>query len=71
VVPREMARRLVAHEPFLARKLDRPARRFTIQRTGEDRLGLPIVVWARGHVSVQARDVPKKANDVAAELRDQ
>lgn len=70
VVPRDMARRLVAHEPFLARKLDRPSREFTVQRTGEQRLSVPVVVWARGHVSVQARDAPKKANDMAAELRE-
>jgi hypothetical protein len=70
VVPREMARRLVAHEPFLARKLDRPAREFTMPKSGDERFGFPIVVWAKGHVSVQARDAPKKANDIARELRE-
>jgi len=70
VVPREMARRLVAHEPFLARKLDRPARQITIPKTGEERFGFPVVVWAKGHVSVQGRDAPKKANDIARELRE-
>lgn len=70
VVPREMAKRLVAHEPFLARKLDRPAREFTVLKTGDERFGFPIVVWAKGHVSVQGRDAPKKANDIARELRE-
>jgi hypothetical protein len=69
VVPREMARKLVAHEPLLARKLDRPAREFTT-RSGDERFGFPIVVWAKGHVSVQMRDAPKKANDIARELRE-
>lgn len=70
VVPREMAKRLVSHEPFLARKLDRASREFKVPRTGEMRLGFPIVVWAKGHVSVQLRDAPKKANDIGRELRE-
>jgi hypothetical protein len=69
VVPREMARKLVAHEPFLARKLDRPAREFTTSG-GDERFAFPVVVWAKGHVSVQTRDAPKKANDIARELRE-
>ncbi len=69
VVPREMARKLVAHEPLLARKLDRPSREFTTQ-SGDERFAFPVVVWAKGHVSVQMRDAPKKANDIARELRE-
>jgi hypothetical protein len=70
VVPREMAKRLLAHEPFLARKLDRPAREFTMSTSGDERFEFPVVVWAKGHVSVQSRDAPKKANDIARELRE-
>jgi hypothetical protein len=69
VVPREMAARLVAHQPFLARKLERPSREFTTV-DGEERFAFPVVVWAKGHVSVQTRDAPTKANELARELRE-
>ena len=56
VVTREKARRIVAHHPFLARKLERPAR---VGRLDDGRAftTLPIVVWAKGHLSVLSRDL--------------
>jgi hypothetical protein len=55
-VTRAQARKLVSHHPALARKLEEPAR---IARAdgGSKEFALPIVVWAKGHVSVQSRDV--------------
>jgi hypothetical protein len=55
-VTRAQARKLVSHHPALVRKLEEPAR---IARTeaGFEEIALPIVVWAKGHVSVQSRDV--------------
>lgn len=55
-VTRAQARKLVAHHPMLARKLDAPGRVFRMQDSREQ-MALPIVVWAKGHVSVQPRDV--------------
>jgi hypothetical protein len=45
VVPLHQAARLCAHHPFLASRLERLA---------EATHALPIVVWAAGHLSVQA-----------------
>lgn len=56
VVTREQATKLLVERPFLARKL---ARRGSPGKLadGRDILTIPIVVWAKGHVSVQTRDV--------------
>ena len=56
VVTREQATKLLADKPFLARKLARRARRGS-SPTGAEIIAIPIVVWAKGHVSVQTRDV--------------
>jgi hypothetical protein len=56
VVTREQAVRVVAHEPFLVRKLTRPSPPWKLP-DGKDAVTVPIVVWAKGHVSVHARDV--------------
>jgi hypothetical protein len=55
-VTREQALKVVAHEPFLARKLTRPTPPWKLP-DGRDAVSIPIVVWAKGHVSVHARDV--------------
>jgi hypothetical protein len=56
VVTRDKAKRVVAQHPFLARKLERPPRvgRLTTNRPFTT---LPIVVWAKGHISVLSRDL--------------
>jgi hypothetical protein len=56
VVTRDKARRVVAQHPFLARKLDRPPR-VTLLESGRTVTTLPIVVWAKGHISVQSREL--------------
>lgn len=56
VVTREQAMKLVAGKPFLERKLTRGATAGKL-RDGRDILAIPIVVWAKGHVSVQTREV--------------
>jgi hypothetical protein len=56
VVTRSKARRVVAQHPFLARKLDRQPR-INLLMDGRTVTTLPIVVWAKGHVSVQSRDL--------------
>ena len=56
IVTREQAHRLVADKPFLARKLARKASPGKLS-DGRDIISIPIVVWAKGHVSVQTRDV--------------
>jgi hypothetical protein len=56
VVTREQALKVVAHEPFLARKLGRPTPPWKLP-DGRNAVTLPIVVWAKGHLSVNARDV--------------
>jgi hypothetical protein len=56
VVTREQALKVVAHEPFLARKLTRATPPWKLP-DGRDAVSIPIVVWAKGHVSVHARDV--------------
>jgi hypothetical protein len=56
VMPRHKARRVVAHHPFLARKLDRPPR-ISVLKNGRTVTTLPIVVWAKGHISVQSREL--------------
>ena len=55
-VTREQARRLVVDKPFLERRLER---RSTAGRLsdGRDIVPIPIVVWAKGHVSVQTREI--------------
>jgi hypothetical protein len=56
VLARETARRLLVHHPFLDRKLIE-ATLVTPMEDGRKRYTLPVVVWAKGHVSVQTRDV--------------
>jgi hypothetical protein len=56
LVTREQALKVVAHEPFLARKVTRPRPAWTLQ-DGRDAVSIPIVVWAKGHLSVHSRDV--------------
>jgi hypothetical protein len=56
VVTREQALKVVAHEPFLARKLTRPTPPWKLP-DGREAVSIPIIVWAKGHVSVHARDV--------------
>jgi hypothetical protein len=56
VVTRDQALKVVAHEPFLARKLGRPTPPWKLP-DGRNAVTLPIVVWAKGHLSVNARDV--------------
>ena len=46
----------MADKPFLARKLARKASPGKLS-DGRDIIAIPIVVWAKGHVSVQTRDV--------------
>jgi hypothetical protein len=56
VVRREQAMKLLAEKPFLERKLTRPPSVDELE-DGREILAFPIVVWAKGHVSVQMRDV--------------
>lgn len=56
VVTREQAMKLVADKPFLARKLGRRGSPGKLS-DGRDIVSIPIVVWAKGHVSMQTRDV--------------
>jgi len=56
IVTREQALKVVAHEPFLARKLTRASPPWTLP-DGRDAVSIPIVVWAKGHLSVHSRDV--------------
>jgi hypothetical protein len=56
VVRREQAMKLVADKPFLERKLTREPSTDELD-DGREILAFPIVVWAKGHVSVQMRDV--------------
>jgi len=56
VVTREQAHKLVAGKPFLERKLTRPSNAGKMP-DGRDIFAIPIVVWAKGHVSVQTREV--------------
>jgi hypothetical protein len=55
-VTREQALKLVAEKPFLARKL---ARRGSPGKVpdGRDIVSIPVIVWAKGHVSMQTREV--------------
>ena len=55
-VTREQSRKLVAEKPFLARKLDRGSVSGKMP-DGRDILCIPIIVWAKGHVSIQTREV--------------
>jgi hypothetical protein len=55
-VTREQSRRLVEGKPMLARKLDRGAIAGATD-DGRDILSVPVVVWAKGHVSVQTREL--------------
>jgi hypothetical protein len=56
VVRRDQATKLVAEKPFLERKLTRGPSSDELD-DGREILSIPIVVWAKGHVSVQMRDV--------------
>lgn len=55
-VTREQSRRLVEGKPLLARKLDRAAVAGATD-DGRDILSIPVIVWAKGHVSVQTREL--------------
>jgi len=55
-VTREQSRRLVEGKPLLARKLDRAAIAGATD-DGRDILSIPVIVWAKGHVSVQTREL--------------
>ena len=56
VVRRDQAMKLVAEKPFLERKLTRAPSVDELD-DGREVLAFPIVVWAKGHVSVQVRDL--------------
>jgi hypothetical protein len=56
VVTREQASKLLTERPFLARKLARKGSPGVLP-DGREIIAIPIVVWAKGHVSVQTRDV--------------
>jgi hypothetical protein len=56
VVTREQATKLLADRPFLTRKLARRGSSGTVD-DGRAIITIPIVVWAKGHVSLQTRDV--------------
>jgi hypothetical protein len=56
IVTRQKAGKLLADKPFLARKLTRKGSPGKLS-DGRDIITIPIVVWAKGHVSVQTRDV--------------
>ncbi len=56
IVTRQQALKLVADKPFLARKLARKGSPGKLN-DGRDIITIPIVVWAKGHVSIQTRDV--------------
>jgi len=56
VVTREQAGKLLVERPFLARKLGRRGSPGKLP-DGRDIKTIPIIVWAKGHVSVQTRDV--------------
>jgi hypothetical protein len=55
-VSREQARKLVEGRPLLCRKLDRGAISGATD-DGRDILSVPVIVWAKGHVSVQTREL--------------
>ncbi|HEY1692887.1 MAG TPA: hypothetical protein VGG39_12040 [Polyangiaceae bacterium] len=56
IVTREQAVRLVADKPFLQRQLQRRGSPGKLS-DGREIIAIPIVVWAKGHVSVQTREV--------------
>jgi hypothetical protein len=57
IVTREQASaKLLVDRPFLVRKLGRRGSPGKLE-DGRDIITIPIVVWAKGHVSVQTRDV--------------
>lgn len=56
VVTREQATKLLAEKPFLARKLGRKGSPGKLA-DGREIIAIPIVVWAKGHVSVQTREI--------------
>jgi hypothetical protein len=53
---RERAAKLLADKPFLARKLARKGSPGKLA-DGREIIAIPIVVWAKGHVSVQTREI--------------
>ncbi len=55
-VTREQSRKLVEGKPLLARKLDRAAIAGATD-DGRDILSIPVIVWAKGHVSIQTREL--------------
>jgi hypothetical protein len=56
VVTREQANKLLTEKPFLARKMARKGSSGTLA-DGREIIAMPVVVWAKGHVSVQTREV--------------
>jgi hypothetical protein len=56
IVTREQARRLVVEKPFLERRLERRTSPGTLS-DGREIIAIPIVIWAKGHVSIQTREV--------------
>jgi hypothetical protein len=56
VETRERAAKLLAEKPFLARKLGRKGSPGKLA-DGREIIAIPIVVWAKGHVSVQTREI--------------
>lgn len=60
VVTRDQARKVLDFQPFLARKMERrPATGKAAD--GREVTAFPIVVWAKGHLSVQSRDIVTRA----------
>jgi hypothetical protein len=55
-VTREQSLKILVDKPFLQRKLDRVGVTGQL-KDGRDILAIPIVVWAKGHVSVQTREL--------------
>ncbi len=56
VVTREQSRRLVRGKPLLVHRLERPAV-LLATRARAELWRVPVVVWAKGHVSVQTREL--------------
>jgi hypothetical protein len=56
IVTRDQAAKLVVDKPFLQRQLQRRGSPGKLA-DGRDIIAIPIVVWAKGHVSVQTREV--------------
>ena len=55
-VTRDQASKLLGEKPFLARKLTRKGSPGKLA-DGREIIAIPIIVWAKGHVSIQTREV--------------